>query len=108
VGGTFPAEMGVKIINSFGQTLYIKAPGTGTAGSVLYTNTVNCLVPECLPPTALTATAISETGATLGWTSSGAETQWQILILPAGSAAPTSTSTGWTLATSNPFTVEVD
>jgi gliding motility-associated-like protein len=105
VGGTFPAEMGVKIINSFGQTLYIKAPGTGTAGSVLYTNTVNCLVPECLPPTALTATAISETGATLGWTSSGAETQWQILILPAGSAAPTSTSTGWTLATSNPFTV---
>ncbi|MGL2967567.1 choice-of-anchor L domain-containing protein [Flavobacterium sp. XGLA_31] len=101
--GTFPGEMGVTIINSFNQTLFVKAPGTGTAGTVLYNNTVHCLVPECLPPTALTATFISETEATLGWTTTGPETAWQVIVLPAGSPVPNASTTGWVDAPTNPF-----
>jgi gliding motility-associated-like protein len=103
VAGTFPGEIGVTVINSFGQTIFVKAPGSGTAGTVLYNGNVNCLVPECLAPTALTATNISETGALLGWTTSGPETSWQVLVQAAGLPAPTSTSTGWIVATTNPF-----
>lgn len=103
VAGTFPGEIGVTVINSFGQTIYVKAPGSGTAGTVLYNGNVNCLVPECLAPTALTATNISETGALLGWTTSGPETSWQVLVQAAGLPAPSSTSTGWIVAATNPF-----
>jgi gliding motility-associated-like protein len=102
--GTFPGEIGVTVVNSFAQTIFIKAPGSGTAGTVLYTGNVNCLVPECLAPTALTATAISETQADLGWTSTGPESSWQVFVQPAGLPAPLATETGWQLAGTNPYT----
>jgi gliding motility-associated-like protein len=102
-GGTFPGDMGVTIVNSFGQTLYVKAPGVGTAGTVLYTGTVDCLTPACLPATLLTATSISDTSATLGWTSNGPETSWQVIVLSTGSTPPTASETNWVAAPTNPF-----
>ncbi len=102
--GFFPNEMGVSVVNSFNQTIFVKAPGSGTVGTILYASTVNCLVPACLPPTALTVTNISETQVDLGWTVSGPETSWQVFVQAAGLPAPTSTSTGWIDAPTNPFT----
>lgn len=102
--GFFPNEMGVSVVNSFTQTIFVKAPGTGTAGNIIYENNVNCLVPECLPPTALTAINISETQADLGWTSTGPEASWQVFVQAAGLPAPTATSTGWVDAPTNPYT----
>ena len=47
----------------------------------------------CPRPTVLTATATSF-GGTFGWTNPTG-TAWQVLVLPAGSPAPTATTTGW-------------
>lgn len=92
-GGSFPGEVGVSIINSFGQTIYTKAPGTGSANTALYTGVVDCLNPVCLPPTNLTASGPTTDGASLNWTSVGAPTSWQIFAVPTGSAPPTDAST---------------
>jgi gliding motility-associated-like protein len=104
-GGAFAGEVGVSIINSFNQTIYTKAAGTGTQNSSLYTGTVNCLTPACLPPTNLVATNLSQTSATLGWTTTGPETSWEIIVLPANSPAPLPNNPLWSSAPTNPFTV---
>ena len=59
--------------------------------------------PTCFKPTALTASTITDVSAQLGWTNVG-NTSWQVLVLPAGSPAPTASSTGWVPTTSNPYT----
>jgi gliding motility-associated-like protein len=104
-GGTFATEVGVSIINSFNQTIFVKPSGTGTQNSSLYTSTVDCTTPACLAPTNLTATSISQTSATLGWTNGGGETSWQVIVLPGGSPAPAANNPSWTNAPTNPFTV---
>ncbi|MBL0014634.1 MAG: lamin tail domain-containing protein [Flavobacterium sp.] len=48
----------------------------------------------CPKPTALTTTALTPFGGTFGWTNPTG-TAWQVLVLPAGSPAPTAASTGW-------------
>ncbi|WP_415711178.1 choice-of-anchor L domain-containing protein, partial [Flavobacterium branchiophilum] len=64
--------------------------------------------PTCKKPNALTATSINLTGATLGWTqlpnpNNTVATAWEVLILPAGSPAPTATTTGALSASSNQY-----
>ena len=51
------------------------------------------IMPSCTIPTNVTATGITSNGATIGWSTQGS-TQWEVLILPAGSPAPTATSSG--------------
>ncbi|RZJ69954.1 MAG: fibronectin type III domain-containing protein, partial [Flavobacterium sp.] len=92
-GGSFATEVGVSIVNSFGQTLYTKAPGTGTQNSSLYTGLVDCLVPACLPPGNLTATNITDTSALLGW-AGPATGNWDYYVVPAGQPAPTAATPG--------------
>jgi len=58
--------------------------------------------PTCFKPTALTVTTITDVSAQLGWTNVG-NTSWQVLVLPAGSPAPTASSTGWVATTNNPY-----
>jgi gliding motility-associated-like protein len=60
--------------------------------------------PNCLKPTTLTATSITSTSALLGWTepSPTTVTQWEVLVLPFGSAAPLPTTTGGIIISSNP------
>ncbi|TBX69933.1 hypothetical protein EZL74_05820 [Flavobacterium silvisoli] len=105
-GGTFPTDMGITVVNSFGQTLFVKQPNTGTTGlgGILYSGVVDCLTPACLPATTLTVTNISDTSASLGWTSNGPETSWQVIVLPTGSTPPAPSETNWVPAPSNPFT----
>src|SRR5690606_19086056 len=43
---------------------------------------------------------------TLGWTAGSSEENWQVIVLPAGSPAPTADSTGWIDATTNPIVAD--
>jgi gliding motility-associated-like protein len=105
VPGSFPAEVGVSVINNFAQTLFTKPAGTGAAPSLLYTGTFSCTTPACLPPTALTATVITTTGATLGWTANGG-TAWNVYVVPTGSPAPTgATVPTYANITTNPLVI---
>ncbi len=70
-GGTFPGEVAVAIVNSFGQTIFTKPSGTGAANTVLFTGDVNCSTPLCLPPTLLVASVPTPNGITLNWTPNG-------------------------------------
>ena len=69
------------------------------AGPKPFTTGISCPKPTALLVPAATITAF---GATFSWTNPTG-TAWQVLVLPAGSPAPTATTTGWIPATSNPF-----
>src|SRR5690606_28036962 len=88
-GGSFSGEVGISVVNSFGQTIYVKAAGQGSPNSLLYSGVVDCSAPLCLPPNNLTATAVTTFGATLNWVANGpAPAGWDIYAVPAGQPAP--------------------
>ena len=58
----------------------------------------------CPAPNNIFATDFTGTSATVGWVESGSATQWEVIVVPAGTPAPTANSVG-TLTTNNPFTV---
>ncbi len=94
-GGTQPNQCILNVINNFGQTVFTKPSGTGTVGTVITTQPVDCQTPRCdLTPTAVTipADSVETTFLTVTW-SAPATTSWDIIVLPAGSPAPTATST---------------
>ncbi len=64
--------------------------------------------PTCTKPKTLISSAITQSTALLAWTQpanpgGSIANNWQVLVLPAGSPAPTAASTGWISATNNPF-----
>ncbi len=90
VGGSAASQCRVAIINSFGQTLYTKQPGVGSAGFQIYANTVNCNAPVCdIPPinVAVVAGTLTTTSATIKW-DAPATTSWDIYIVEAGFPGP--------------------
>jgi len=102
--GTQPQQCIVSVINSFGQTIFTKPAGTGTPGSVVYTNVVECDVPRCdIAPTAVNTTIVTTVGATVNWTAPGTEgVQYEIYIVPTGDPAPTAASTPMYTGTNGP------
>lgn len=62
-------------------------------GIVMVDNVIIDDAPACPDPTNLTATAIAQTTANLNWTAGFAETQWQIVVQPAGTGVPTASGT---------------
>ena len=60
--------------------------------------------PTCMPPSNVTITNIAANIALIGWTAPAGQTAWEVLILPAGSPAPTSATTGFIPTTNNPYT----
>jgi len=58
----------------------------------------------CPKPGNIVISSISYNNAQVTWTNGASETEWEILVLPAGSAAPTAGSVG-TIVSSNPFVV---
>ncbi|NDJ00094.1 hypothetical protein GWA97_13470, partial [Flavobacterium sp. LaA7.5] len=101
-GGNWAGEVGVSVQNSFGQTLYTKAPGVGTQNSLLYTGDIDCDNPACLPPEGLTATNMTTTTAELGW-AGPATGEWEYYVVEDGEPAPTDTTVG-EATTTNPTT----
>ncbi len=61
--------------------------------------------PTCLKPTALNVSNVTANSVTFGWTENNAATNWEVLALPCGSPAPTATTTGGILTTSNPTVI---
>ena len=73
--------------------------GTGSGGAI---DNIDLSVITCPKPTTLTVAAVGQTGATFNWTEVGTATAWEVYVVPAGSPAPTSTSTG-VAAPAKPF-----
>lgn len=57
---------------------------------------------SCIVPNNLFATNFTGSTATIGWVESGNATNWEVIIVPQGSPAPTSATSG-TPTTSNPY-----
>ncbi|HEX9980440.1 MAG TPA: fibronectin type III domain-containing protein, partial [Flavobacterium sp.] len=100
-GGAFANEVGVSIVNSTGQTIYVKNPGSGSQNTQLFSGTVTCIPVTCPKPVQVVATSITQTSASISWTEAGSATAWEIWVLPFGSPAPTSAG----IATNNPYLV---
>ncbi len=81
--------------------VFISNATTTAAG---WQSNVTCAPPPTCPePITLVTSNVTPTSATFGWTNVGPATAWQVLALPCGSPAPTSTSTGWIDAPTNPY-----
>lgn len=103
-GGQFPSEVSVKIINQFGQTIYEKPTGVGAQNTLLFQATANCSAPICPTPANVHFTDLAAGAASVAWTELGTATLWEVVVLPAGSPAPTASDSG--VETSlNPFTI---
>lgn len=96
------------LIRETPYNLYIRA-NCGVAGglSTWFGPRAFTTLPTCYKPTALTATAITVDSAQLGWTSGISTSEnWQILVLPAGSTAPTGDTPGWVTSSTNSFNLQ--
>src|SRR5690606_33932194 len=91
-------------MNSFNQIIYEKPIGTGTSGTLLYSEMVDCENPLCIPPTSLTTSNETMTTADLSWL--GTDTgEWEYYIVEAGEPAPTDATEG-ELTDTNPVTAD--
>lgn len=89
------------------QTLFYTATDnmTGCMGIAQLTIVVEACTGDCPAPTQLTAYNITNTSAVLGWTADGTATMWSIVVVPAGSPAPTVSDPNWMWSGANPFVV---
>ncbi|WP_162126977.1 choice-of-anchor J domain-containing protein [Flavobacterium phycosphaerae] len=68
---------------------------------------ITCAPPAvtCTAPVALATSALVANSVSLEWTPTGSATSWQVIALPCTDPAPTASTTGWTAAGTNPFTI---
>ncbi|GLB50960.1 gliding motility-associated C-terminal domain-containing protein [Neptunitalea lumnitzerae] len=102
--GSWTNEVGMTVVNDYGSQVEFTLPsGSGSlAGSDIYTGNVYCAPITCPQPTALSVANITSTEADLSWTAGGAETEWQVIVVPAGSSI---TGVTGTTTTTIPYTV---
>ncbi|MFC4739870.1 choice-of-anchor J domain-containing protein, partial [Flavobacterium ponti] len=81
-----------------GQQIYVAFVMTNDNGDRWILDDIN-IVEQCLDPTNQTATNPTLTSSTLGWTSPGSATNWEVEIVP---SAGTPTGTG-TVVSTNPY-----
>ena len=71
----YNSECSFTVTDPFGTVLYTQTyPNEGP----LYTFTANCFVPSCPAPTGITVSNIDVSSATVSWTPSGDETNWNV------------------------------
>ena len=100
-GTTLPPSFTSSAVN--GCLTFVFTSNTSVTAAGWLANLSCSPAPTCPKPVLLTASSITSSSVIFGWTSTGTETAWQVIALPCGSPAPTSTSTGWTDASTNPF-----
>lgn len=84
-------------------TFRFRSDGTGVREG--WVANVTCATPPtCLRPTSLNTSSITSNSAILGWLDNNNATSWECIALPAGSPLPTSNSTGYVNAVTNPYT----
>ena len=96
---TSPSYTAIGLASDTNYEYYVRAVCSTTDSSVWggpkpFTTPISC--PK---PTAVLSVSTSISTATVSWTSNGVETQWEILVLPAGSSAPTAGSIGIIVST---------
>jgi large repetitive protein len=64
---------------------------------------ININIVTCPQPLALTAGGITSTTAVLGWTNQGTADEWEVYVVPTGTAAPTPDTEG-EITEDNPYT----
>jgi hypothetical protein len=71
-GGSFVNEVGVQIIDPFGEQLYELIPAVGNSNNTsLFTGTVSCTPPPCPKPSNLSVTNLLDVSVTLNWDDNG-------------------------------------
>jgi len=84
-------EKAVSLAAYAGQQIYIAFVMTNDDGDRWIIDDIN-VVEQCLDPTNLTASNATLTSSTLGWTSPGSATNWEVEVVPSA-ATPTGTGT---------------
>lgn len=101
-GATLPPSFTSSAVNGCLTFVFTSDTSVTLAG---WDATILCLPPPTCPkPTAVTISAIGQNSASIAWTEVGTATTWEVLLLPAGSAAPLASATGIT-TTDNPYLV---
>ncbi|WP_445455436.1 lectin-like domain-containing protein [Flavobacterium sp. HNIBRBA15423] len=104
-GGSFAYEVGIQIIDPFGDDLFTHTPGTGLQNTVLYSSVGSCTPPTCIRPTNLTVLSSQADYAIVSWTENNPGiASWQIVVQPVGTGYP-DVSSIIIPANSNPFTI---
>lgn len=85
------AQVGLIITNPYNEVVFTKLPTVGFQNTTLYRGMPFCGPITCPYPTNLQIEQTSGTSIRLDWTPGGTETQWQYLVLPAGSSYPGNT-----------------
>lgn len=107
-GGTFNAATGTytpaagATTSSFTYTISAAAPCIND--SSVATININCAACEALTPTTLVSFAVTTTNVTISWTQpvvNNPANNWEILVLPSGSPAPTTATSGMFSASFN-------
>lgn len=104
-GGSFSYEVGITILDAYGEEVYSKPPNTGSPDSELYTGVVDCTAPSCPKPINVEA-EVTVDSATISWTEQGDATEWEVIVVPAGSGEPSGDEDDIILTTDNPYTFE--
>lgn len=101
-GGAWAGQMGLDIVNNFGQTVFSLPVNNGGSqlGQVIFEGDNDCDTPACITPTGLYGANETPTSIDLGWggPASGA---WEYYIVAAGEPAPDAATAG-TLTNNNP------
>jgi hypothetical protein len=85
ISGWYPDEIGLEIIDPFGDQIYYQVPvGWNMVGETIFTDMAICTTPTCPRPNNLTASEVSISSALLNWTENGAATQWDLEYGEAG------------------------
>ncbi|WP_205728645.1 fibronectin type III domain-containing protein, partial [Flavobacterium sp. J27] len=104
-GGSFAYEVGIQVIDPFGDILYTHAPGTGMQNTLLYSDAGQCTPPSCLKPTDVSVVVSEGDSAIVTWTENNpGVSSWQIVVQSVGSGYPNASSV-IIPANTNPFTI---
>jgi len=103
-GGGFPGEVRVEIVDPLVGSVYnMTTSSPALVNTVLFASTAFCTPPTCPRPIDVTLSAIGQTQANVSWTEIGSATQWEVLVLPASSPAPTALTPGWRSTSTIPY-----
>ncbi|MFQ3237732.1 MAG: hypothetical protein ACI9NI_000001, partial [Olleya marilimosa] len=99
--------IGVNLDAYLGQVIYIEISYVGTGDTFESDMAIDQVRVEtcgnfCVAPTGLTVDAVTDTTADISWTANNGETNWEIVVQPAGTGTPTGSGTA---ITTNPYTI---
>ncbi|MEQ3667801.1 MAG: choice-of-anchor L domain-containing protein, partial [Olleya sp.] len=99
--------IGINLDAYLGQIIYIEISYVGTGDTFESDMAIDQVRVEtcgdfCVAPTGITVDAITDTTADVSWTANNGETNWEIVVQPAGTGVPTGSGTP---ITTNPYTL---